>query len=606
MSAQSSSDLDQKLAAFEKGDKSAAAIQPPAPRPVILCFGGQISTYVGLDKEIYDNVAILRSYLDQCDAMCLSFGLQSIYPEIFQRSPIQDIVKLQTILFATQYSCAKTWIDCGANVAAVVGHSFGELAALCVSGVFSLEDAFKLVSGRAILIRDNWGTDGGAMLAVEADLGDVNALLARSKKAFGSEAGLLIACYNGPRTFTLAGSTKAVEFTADLAKNDPIFSSVKLKKLNVTNAFHSALVDPLMSGLEALGREITFNEPKIRIELATEHKDNNKLNAIFVAKHMRNPVFFNHAVQRLSKEIPEAVWLEAGSNSTITTMASRALGNLSSAHFQPVNITSDGSFQFLADTTTKLWKEGLNVSFWAHHTSQVAEYTPLVLPAYQFERSRHWLDLKSPPKVEAPIVQQAQPVEVPKGLTTFIGYQDKENRIARFQVNTTIDKFQRPLMANIVVKTVAVTPGMLQLETALDALMTLRPDFKDFSFQPELRGMSHHNALVLDPSKAVYLDIVSSDSEGLIWEWKLNATDSSGIVTAYTTGSIVFRPAEDPLLKDNYESLTRLSGRKRCVNLLEGNHADEVLQGRNIYRAFEQVVDYKEPFRHVTKIVSAT
>ena len=451
-SAQSSDDLDQKLAAFENGNKSFTAIQPQPSRPVILCFGGQISTYVGLDKDVYDNVAILRSYLDQCDAMCLSLGLESIYPDIFQRSPIQDIVKLQTILLAAQYSCAKTWIDCGVKVAAVVGHSFGELAALCVSGVFSLEDAFKLVSGRALLIRDSWGPDRGSMLAVEADLADVNVLLTKSRNASAGEAGLSIACYNGPRTFTLAGSTKAVQFTAELAKNDPIFAGIKLKKLNVTNAFHSALVDPLMSSLEALGREIIFNEPTIRIELATEHKATDKLEARFVAKHMRNPVFFNHAIQRLAKEFPAAIWLEAGSNSTVTTMAGRALGNLSSAYFQSANITSDGSFQFLVDTTTKLWKEGLNVCFWAHHTKQIPEYTPVILPSYQFERSRHWMDLKNPPKFETPIVEQVQPAEVPKGLTTFIGYQDKENKTARFRVNTAIDKFQQPLMANVWLK----------------------------------------------------------------------------------------------------------------------------------------------------------
>ncbi|RYP54696.1 hypothetical protein DL769_010301 [Monosporascus sp. CRB-8-3] len=601
--ASSPNDLNEKLTLFEKSDKSVTAIQLPPPRPVILCFGGQISTYVGLDKDVYDNIALLKSYLDQCDAMCLSFGLDSIYPGIFQRSPVHDTVKLQTMLFALQYSCARAWIDSGVQVAAVVGHSFGELTALCVAGVYSLKDAIKLVSGRARLIRDSWGTDKGSMLAVEADLADVDTLLAMVRKASGGESDVSIACYNGPRTFTLAGPVKAVQFAEELAKNDPIFSGIKLKKLNVTNAFHSALVEPLMSRLEELGREITFNDPTIPVERATEHKSTGRPEASFAATHMRKPVFFNHAIQRLAKEYPAAIWLEAGSNSTVTTMASRALGNPSSAYFQSGNITSDSSFQFIVDTTTKLWKEGLNVSFWAHHAKQVYEYTPIILPPYQFEKSRHWMELKSPPKLEVPVVAQLQPAEVPTNLTTFVGYKDKKNRSARFRVNTAIDKFQVPLRANIVVNTAAVTPGMLQLQIALDALVSLRPDLKEFNFQPELRGMSHHNALVIDPSLAVYLDAVSKDDESLVWEWKLNATDSSGATTDYTTGTIVFRPASDPQIRDNYERLARLSGRKRCVSLLKGNHADEVLQGRNIYRAFEQVVAYKEPYRNVTKIV---
>ncbi|KUI67806.1 Conidial yellow pigment biosynthesis polyketide synthase [Cytospora mali] len=596
-SARSSGELEQKLAAFERGDKSVMAAQTPGPRPVILCFGGQISTFIGLDKDIYDRVAVLRANLNHCDSVARSLGLESIFPDIFQRSPIQDIVKLQVALFAMQYSCAKTWVDCGLEVAAVVGHSFGELSALCLSGVLDVENAIKLVSGRALLVKNSWGSDSGSMLAVEAEFSAVNALVAKTKSASGGKPGLSIACYNGPTTFTLAGPTEAVDFAADLAKSDPIFSGIKVKKLDVTNAYHSILVEPLMSGINELGQGITFNQPTIRLETATEFRTTEKPDAGFPAKHMRNPVFFNHAVQRLAKDFPAAIWLEAGSKSTVTNLASRALGNPSAAHFQPMNITSEGSWSFLVDATTKLWKEGLDVSFWAHHAKQISEYAPVILPPYQFERSRHWLDLTPPPMPDVPVVEHPPQVEVPKTLTTFMGYQDKQNRIARFRVNTAIDKFQKPLQANFVVQTAVLTPGILQLQIALDAVKSLRPDVSESSIQPELHGMTFHNAFPVDPSKAVYLDAESKDDERLTWEWKLSTAD-----TVYTTGKIVFHPADSTQLHESFQSLVRLSGRKRCVNLLESNDVDEVLQGRNIYRAFEPVVEYKEPFRHVTKI----
>lgn len=55
------------------------------------------------------------------------------------------------MLFAMQYAAAKSWLDSGLDtkVAAVVGHSFGEITALCISGVLSLEDTVKFVAGRA-------------------------------------------------------------------------------------------------------------------------------------------------------------------------------------------------------------------------------------------------------------------------------------------------------------------------------------------------------------------------------------------------------------------------------------------------------------------------
>jgi acyl transferase domain-containing protein/thioester reductase-like protein/acyl carrier protein/SAM-dependent methyltransferase len=604
LNATSYNDLEQKLSAFERGDKTIAAIQPPPARPVILCFGGQISTYVGLERDIYDHVSLLRSYLDQCDATCVSLGLDSIYPDIFQRSPIQDTVKLQTMLFAMQYSCARAWIDSGVKVAAVVGHSFGELTALCISGVYSLTDGLKLISGRARLIRDSWGADKGAMLAVEGDHDDVVNLLTDLRKASGGEFQLSIACYNSPRSFTLAGSKKAVQHAEDLMKSNPIFSSIKMKKLNVTNAFHSALVDPLMPELDALGRSIVLNEPNLRVERATELNSTSKPEPDFVAQHLRNPVFFNHAVRRLAQEYPAAIWLEAGSNSTVTTIASRALGNLGSGHhFQPINISSEGSFQFLVNATTGLWKEGLNISFWAHHTRQISDYTPIILPPYQFEKSRHWMNLKDLPQSE-PLVEESRPLtQAPTDLTTFISYQDETNRSARFRVNTAIDKFQRPTKANMVANATAVSPGMLQLEIALNALSHIRPDFKKFGFQPELRGIAYHNFLIVHPTTVVYLDAISKDDESLIWEWKLHSPDLMGTATDFSSGTIIFRPTSNPQLKEDYEGLSRLSGRRRCLSLLQDAHADDVLQGRNIYRAFEQVVNYKEPFRNVTKIV---
>ncbi|GAQ08086.1 hypothetical protein ALT_5407 [Aspergillus lentulus] len=598
LKASSATDLDQKLLAFVQAEKGTAEIQPPPARPVILCFGGQVSTFVGLAEDLYYQIAALKAHLDECNAVCLSLGLNSIYPDIFQMSPIQDTVKLQTMLFATQYSCARLWVESGAQIAAVVGHSFGELTALCVAGVYSLKDALKLVSGRARLIQDRWGAEKGAMLAVEADLTDVQALISSSKKASGIASDVSIACYNGPRLFTLAGSIKCIELTQELAKTSPAFSTIKTKRLSVTNAFHSSLVDPLIGDLEALGQEITFNEPAIRVEHATEFKTTGLPAGSFIAQHLRNPAFFNHAVQRLAKEFPSAIWLEAGSNSTVTNMASRALGNSSKHHFQPVNITGEASsIQSLVDTTIKLWKEGLGISFWAHHAKQTPDYTPVILPPYQFEKSRHWMHLQEPPKLDVSAAESLQHPDVAKVLTTFLGYQDPSQQSARFRVNTEVDKFQQPTSANVVASTAAVAPGILQLQIALDALTNLRPDFEKYKFQPEIRGVSYHNALPAHPSSEVYVDVCCRDDKGLTWNWRLHSEDSE-----FSSGTAEFRPTSDPQLTVDYENLSRLSGQKRCARLLHGGHADEVLQGRNIYRAFEQVVKYGKPFRCVTKI----
>lgn len=93
--------------------------------------------------------------------MCKYLGLPSILSNIFSGEPVDDIVLLHCMLLSMQVSCAKAWLDSGFKVNTLVGHSFGQLAALCVADSLSLEDAFRLVAGRARLIRDKWGAERG-------------------------------------------------------------------------------------------------------------------------------------------------------------------------------------------------------------------------------------------------------------------------------------------------------------------------------------------------------------------------------------------------------------------------------------------------------------
>ncbi|KAK0762039.1 hypothetical protein N5P37_004839 [Trichoderma harzianum] len=598
-SATSMEDLEQKLSDIEAGTGS-PSVKKPAAKPVIMCFGGQISTFVGLDKDVYDNVAVLRKHLDECNAIALSLGLDSIYPDIFQRTPMQDIVKLQTILFAMQYSCAMAWIDCGVEVSAIVGHSFGEITGLCVSGILSLKDTINLVSKRAKIIQESWTTEKGSMMAVEGDLTTVEGLLNAARAS--SKQDISIACYNGPKSFTVAGSTAVVQAAAQLAKEDATYAGLRVKVLNVTNAFHSSLVDPLTKELVLLGQALTFRDAKIRLERATETAEGGRSTADFVSHHLRSPVYFHHAATRLSEEFRDAIWLEAGSNSTIAVMANKAVGGSGSSHFQSINITTDASYSLLTDATTKLWQQGLDVTFWGHHKSQISDYSPLLLPPYQFEKSRHWLDIKQVPVVTekaAPVV----PVQPASGLINFFSFLDDTKRSVRFLINTTVPEFKQMVEAHIMASTVAVMPGMYPVEIAIDAISTLRPEFRDYTYQPELQGLVYYSPLVPHHCSNVWLDVQAMDETGLQWEWKFIGQDAKGVSTRHMNGSIVFSLPQSTVVQSDFARLSRLGSYKRCHRLLDGNEADDVVVGRNIYRAFEAVIDYKDLYRHVTKLV---
>ncbi|KAI4724857.1 hypothetical protein E4T49_07415 [Aureobasidium sp. EXF-10728] len=599
LSARSRDDLHQQLTSLQQMKDGARSSQQPPVRPIILCFGGQISTFVGLDPVIYQRISILRLHLNDCNTACLSLGLEGIFPAIFQRSTIDDVVKLQCALFAMQYSCAKSWIDCGVQVAAIIGHSFGELVGLCVGGAYSLKDGLRLISGRATIVRDFWGQDNGAMLAVEGDKPTLDALITLAHQELGCLTNPSIACYNGPRSFTLGGSQQAINLISSLAAANATFSHLKLKRLNVMNAFHTALVDSLEQRLLCVGKDIAFGDPKIRVYRATEQCEQ-RLDSRFVFEHMRNPVFFNAAIQRLAQDFPSAIWLEAGSKSTVTVMASRALVDVDSSYFQAMNLTDDGAYDRLVSVTSSLWREGLQVQFWPHHRSQAVEYTPLILPPYQFEDSRHWMPLKDQSIVST---SYEQPLEnVPSTLTTFLGYQDTEKSSVRFRVNTSHRRFQKLTAATLVIETATTPSTMLQLEVVLDAFSHLPSDSKDILAEPEFRNVEHHRTFLVNEGKAIYLDVVKSIDRDSEWQWKFSSQGSTNESVPYTSGFIAFRIGNPSRAQEDFESLKRLVDMERCSQLLIDPDADEIIQGLSIYRAFETVVAWGPPYQNVTRI----
>ncbi|KAK2728137.1 beta-ketoacyl synthase domain-containing protein [Colletotrichum kahawae] len=583
-SARSVEELQDKLSDIASSPSELAIEKTKPELPVILCFGGQVSTFVGLDRELYDDVAIFRRHLDECDALIqsLPLGMGSMFPDIFSRTPFKDPVRLQTMLFSLQYSSAKSWIDSGLSgkVAATVGHSFGELTALCISGVLSLRDAIELVTSRARLVRDAWGSDSGAMMAVEADESLLRELIAQSEKHLDNgHHSASIACFNGPRSFTLAGSSKAIDAIAKALAEDKKFSAVRHKKLNVTNAFHSSLVDPLVGSLGEIGKRLVFKEPSIPFESATETRLSGPLTSDFVPDHMRKPVFFRHAIQRLAQEHPSAVFLEAGSNSTVTIMASHALAGQptrpgSNPHvFQAVNISNGGGMDGLTDATASEAR---------------------LQPRYQEDEvdERHL------------------------GLLTFVGYRDKHDKTSRprFRINTGSDKYKKLISGHLIAQTAPVCPGALQIDMGIEALFSIRPDWRSRGLQPVLHDMVNHSPLCVDPTRRVWLDLESTDAEETQWEWNISSAPLDGVSAEKDTqlhvdGRFHVRSSKDEAFIAEFSRFERLVNYSSCAALLAAAGRDgddveaEVLQGRNVYRAFSEFVDYSEAYRGVKSVV---
>ena len=136
-------------------------------RPVVFMFSGQGSQHRGMGQRLYAADPTFRSAFDTCAEILkplLNVDLREVlYGSDITAESLAETRLAQPALFAVEYALARMWMSWGVTPAAMIGHSIGEYAAACISGVFPLEDALKVVAIRGSLMQD---MPRGGMLAV--------------------------------------------------------------------------------------------------------------------------------------------------------------------------------------------------------------------------------------------------------------------------------------------------------------------------------------------------------------------------------------------------------------------------------------------------------
>ncbi|RAK72395.1 uncharacterized protein BO72DRAFT_500986 [Aspergillus fijiensis CBS 313.89] len=290
------------------------------------------------------------------------------------------------------------------------------------------------------------------------------------------------------------------------------------------------------------------------------------------------------------------------------TMASRALGSPKSSHFQSINIICDNGWNNLVDATLSLWKAGLGVQFWAHQSSQTKEHPILLLPPYQFERSKHWIELKTPPRItsEEDLRPKIMEQDLPEKLFKFVGYEDKAERQARFRINTLAAEYDELLRGHVIAQTAPICPATIQLDIVIEAVRSIKPAFSSSKLEPRLYNVENASPLCINLGQAVWVEAVTEGSAATTWNFQVFSNDLQNEAprTVHTTGQIVFQSVDDLALKLEFARLERHFSHEQCLDILRSNDPDEVLQSRNIHKIFAEIVHYGEEYRGLQKLVS--
>lgn len=340
--------------------------------------------------------------------------------------------------------------------------------------------------------------------------------------------------------------------------------------------------------------------------------DNTPFAAAYVAEHMRQPVYFNHAVHRLAKQFPQAIWLEAGSNSTITSMANKALGMPEISVFQSVNVTSNSSaLQQLANATLNLWKAGLRFSFWPHSRRQTYQYAPMILPPYQFEKHRHWLEFKPPveridsDKSASDSTSRLETESSPTSVYTHLNSGDYDGNLCRFRINTQMKEFTDVLSEHILRKTAQFCPATYLIDLAIQAITSVRSDLSESKgLHSQIYNIVNQSPIIKISARSLYLDFEYLDTSAKTWNFKFFSELPGADETVHMTGQVLFQPFDDPRACVEFSRLERLVPYQRYIQAVkDSDEAEEIIQGQSIYNVMSGIIDYGEKFRGVRKLV---
>jgi acyl transferase domain-containing protein/acyl-CoA synthetase (AMP-forming)/AMP-acid ligase II/NAD(P)-dependent dehydrogenase (short-subunit alcohol dehydrogenase family)/acyl carrier protein len=351
---------------------------------IVFMFPGQGSEFANMALSYYKEHSVFRSVVDDCagklrpmipyDIRDLLYLDDSRYQKDADASKTTNTATLQPVLFVVEYALAKLLQSFGIEPNCMIGHSLGEYVAATIAGVFSLDDALRIVVNRGILMQ---ATEPGRMLAISIR---ENELL-----QFLEGTSVSIAAVNSRMQCVVSGATAEIDTLHRKLSDIGIPSQL----LRSSRGFHSGLMEGILEKFESSFANVDLHAPRIPFVsnlTGTWISDDDAISPKYWSRHIRGCVRFAEGLTTIS-ERSCGILLEVGPGHT--------LGSLARKHphidVQAVLMCCEGidEQRSLLEAVGRSWCLGKSIQWRRLYGDRRRARIPL--PSYPFERQRYWL-----------------------------------------------------------------------------------------------------------------------------------------------------------------------------------------------------------------------